>query len=157
MPFIASHCQCLYKHARQSYWQSFRICHLRPTCIDLPLSKSTMAVAFSRPAFYSSLAEEILDNILTCFIKESTTANRVALITCLQVSQQFYRIAVPLLYRTTTCIQPQPGYEANRSQLFQYHQNFFEANPDSAGSVRTLTLDAGRVIYSLIAINCKSD
>lgn len=121
-----------------------------PFCIQ-SLLRSTMAVAFSRPIFYASLAEEVIYNILVHFTKDPIAANRTALLTCLQVSQQFHRITIPLLYRETTCMQRPSGCQAYEAQLFEFHQCFFEANPGAAMSVQYLTLHGGMFAVVLLA------
>lgn len=101
-----------------------------------PYTFHAMAVVFSRPAHYSRLPEEIINNILAYLAHSSQYTDWLGLITSLQVSQQFYRIAIPLVYQTTLCISSTMARED--ATPFQFHQDFFKANCDIARWVQHL-------------------
>ena len=101
-----------------------------------PYTFHAMAVVFSRPAHYSSLPEEIINNILAYLAHSSQYTDWLGLITSLQVSQQFYHIAIPLVYRAILCVSSPTM--AKDITLFQFYQDFFAANPNIARWVQHL-------------------
>lgn len=89
---------------------------------------------YSLPTAYSSIPEEIIERILKCL--DSTHLNdRYTLFACFLVSQQFYRIAYPLGYRSVTCCAP-----ADEQEPLQKDIATFTAKPEVAQAVKTLLI-----------------